>query len=167
TLVQSLSALSQTTPPRYTAASAILTISLRELQRLQILNHGAPLRLGQVVAKTVPGVALARQSCVVDSPPLLGRQFRVRWAVQGSNLQADALGVVVFLLRAVASRKDLGACPGIQHVINRGHRGVVEVRGRGPDPVERRGLVAGGFGHRGPAAVDVLLLGEPGLVEDL
>src|SRR5262249_23888615 len=128
------------------------------LQCLQILNHSLPLFGRKIVAKRVPGVASSGKARVVDSPPLVGRQLRVGGAVQDGEFPPEPLGVVVLLFRAKAPREDLGAGPGIQYLVDRGHGAVVEVRGRGPDTVQRRGLVAGGFGDRVPASLGALLL---------
>jgi hypothetical protein len=78
---------------------------------------------------------------------------------------ACAFGCGTFPIAArLSAGKDLRARPGIEEVIDRRHRAVVQVRRRRPDAVQRRSLVAAVSRGVVGLAIESAFLREPALV---
>ena len=118
---------------------------LKPHKRLEVLDQVHPLLFGEVVAKSMAAVAHAEPGGVDDELGLKRRAAGGRGQLFGGDLgelPADVVGVVVREVGRRGAGEPRGAGRRLEQGVQGRDRAVVQVGGGGPDPVERRGLVA-------------------------
>ena len=97
------------------------------LECLEKLDHGQSLVLGQRIAVGVAAVAATGQCGVINLAAFAARKFRVCRLVQNSDFQTEPLRIVILLVAAVRPGAVLRPRCGLENVVDRWRRAIVEI----------------------------------------